>query len=488
MIRTSAINYLIKSRGYKSYLEIGLSWPHFNYNKIKCEHKESCDPYFPSTRDSLATRDNLPDEIKEALTYLMTSDEMFDAMPEDKKYDIILIDGLHTEGQCCKDIANSMAHLNPGGVILVHDTIPANKKSQEEDSDELLWVGTVWKSVVKLNNTNITFHTIKEDVGLTIIDYNPTPDFTGYFEPSGYEFEDDFSTNVVHLITDREFRDMYRPMGLFKTGEPLNLIVYIDIDENSRTLSHSLKTHFHCIEYYKNLFSSVTFILGVDKDCDAAIENIYRDKIFSIGFNCNIAIKLIKKNIFGGGSVFYTEIANKLNELNGLTAFINCEKGSISDEKRVMDSDIKRIISSYYQMFEDPDFVRFALLKKQNGVCYGAFAFFGDSVPTKNKWYYYGGFQWINTKKLYKYMEENNISLPNLESKTFDEEFLPSILPMDYSLISSWDDRYITSDISIMNENSNSSSVFILEENDSYFTYDCFVEDVYNILCIPLND
>ena len=110
MIRTRIINFLIKNMGYKDYLEIGLSNPDFNYLKVECEHKESCDPYFPSKRDSMFDRSNLPKIVRDNLTYLMTSDEMFANMPADKKYDIIFIDGLHTEEQCCRDIVNSMKH------------------------------------------------------------------------------------------------------------------------------------------------------------------------------------------------------------------------------------------------------------------------------------------------------------------------------------------------------------------------------------------
>ena len=47
--RTDIINYLIWKQGYRSYLEIGLDDPEPNFTKIRCELKESVDPYDPSS-------------------------------------------------------------------------------------------------------------------------------------------------------------------------------------------------------------------------------------------------------------------------------------------------------------------------------------------------------------------------------------------------------------------------------------------------------
>jgi hypothetical protein len=136
------INYLIKNRGYNSYLEIGLDDPNANFNKVECSVKESVDPYFDVA---------ISEDVCNAITYRMTSDEMFVTIPEDKTYDIVFIDGAHTEEQCCKDIVNSMRHLNHEGCILVHDCIPYNELAQRTVRESELWNGDVWKSVHKLN-------------------------------------------------------------------------------------------------------------------------------------------------------------------------------------------------------------------------------------------------------------------------------------------------------------------------------------------------
>ena len=487
MLRTRAINYLIKNRGYKNYLEIGLSWPDFNYTKVFCENKESCDPYFPSDRDSLVTRDNLPKLIQDNLTYLMTSDEMFESMPEDKKYDIVLIDGLHTEEQCSRDIVNSMKHLNPGGVILVHDVIPKDEEMQEENSKEVVWVGSVWKSIVKLNNTNISFHTISEDYGLAIINYCPNPDFGNYLEPSGYDFKEDFSNEAVHLISNKEFCEMYPPINVLNDGQPVNVIMYVDVDKNELSLTLLQKLHFECLEYYKDSFTNVTIILGVDKDCPFNLVKQFKNKIYSIGFNCNLIVKTVKKTIFGGSSVFYNEIINNLENIDGITAFIDCSKKDDSTDKKKI-SLYRSIVSAYFQMFDNMDEVKLDLNEKQKGLCYGAFLFHGNSVETKNKWYYYGGFQWINAKRLLEYIKKNNVLIPKIENKTSYETFLGDLLPFDYSIEDSYSNMYISSEPSVMDENSESATFVIFDEGKNNDLFNCLLEDIFELLCIPLED
>ena len=59
----------------------------------------------------------------------MTSDEMFAQMDENKKYDLIFIDGMHTSEYCDRDMTNSFKHLNKDGIICVHDTIPRSKEA-----------------------------------------------------------------------------------------------------------------------------------------------------------------------------------------------------------------------------------------------------------------------------------------------------------------------------------------------------------------------
>ena len=45
MKRIDIINHLIKQRDYKSYLEIGVQYPHSNYDLINVDYKVGVEPF-----------------------------------------------------------------------------------------------------------------------------------------------------------------------------------------------------------------------------------------------------------------------------------------------------------------------------------------------------------------------------------------------------------------------------------------------------------
>lgn len=84
----------------------------------------------------------------------------------DKKIDMAFIDADHCIESCMKDLENVLSRLNPGGVILLHDTDP--------ESDKLIdpgYCGDSYKIVDILENNldlNITTIPISE-AGLSIV-------------------------------------------------------------------------------------------------------------------------------------------------------------------------------------------------------------------------------------------------------------------------------------------------------------------------------
>ena len=163
MAKVEYINQLIKKNGYKTYLEIGVSVPDLNYNLIECETKEGCDPYFDAPYDyGFGEYAEQLESYRNSVTYLMTSDEMFSRMPAEKKYDIIFIDGDHTEAGSKKDIVNSLKHLSDGGVLVVHDVIPKGEEytGDERNIDE--WYGNVYKSILDFGKVGGRFACVRE--------------------------------------------------------------------------------------------------------------------------------------------------------------------------------------------------------------------------------------------------------------------------------------------------------------------------------------
>ena len=212
------INYLIEKNNYKTYLEIGVRRGE-TFSKINIEHKESCDV------------NDTDWELDIPITYLMSSDEMFALMSIYKKYDIIFIDAMHSEEYLDRDIINSLKHLNHGGIILCHDILPPYNESTSELYNKQLWVGTCWKSVCKLQDQNIQFHTLNQlNMGLCIIKEHSNPYSLHYpynrctlnydyvfrspyiednFEQYIYEPCTEQGKYILHYITEEEFFKMY---------------------------------------------------------------------------------------------------------------------------------------------------------------------------------------------------------------------------------------------------------------------------------------
>lgn len=206
------INHLIKTYDFKSYLEIGV-YDGNNFNGVICESKECCDPCVCDV--------NVNCEV----TYKMTSDEMFEQMPDDKKYDIIFIDGMHDESFVDRDIMNSLKHLNKNGVICLHDTFPPSKNAAEKfdtyTDNRGNWCGDVFKSVLKLHETNLEYHTVNNgDFGLSIIRHSDNPNADLQELTCDYEYDNIFSSSqtttelgkeLLHEISVEQFKEIYNP-------------------------------------------------------------------------------------------------------------------------------------------------------------------------------------------------------------------------------------------------------------------------------------
>ena len=137
---TKTIQDLIDENEFTSYLEIGIV-DGDNFNQIKCAIKVGVDP----------------DEYKTPLdeysrVFETTSDEyFFDVI--DQKFDLIMIDGLHHSYQVEKDIINSYAALNKGGMILIHDCNPSSEKITRVPRETKAWTGDVFRAVIGFHQT-----------------------------------------------------------------------------------------------------------------------------------------------------------------------------------------------------------------------------------------------------------------------------------------------------------------------------------------------
>ena len=147
----------------------------------------------------------------EHITYRMTSDEMFRTMPKDKKWDLIFIDGYHSEGQSKMDIVHSMAHLSENGFLMVHDILPREEKYCGDQPIYMEWSGNVYKSILDLNKIRVKYVTVANGVDTCIIPHQKLSegDVEEYLQPSNYTYEDYERDNrsAIHIVpTDKIFR------------------------------------------------------------------------------------------------------------------------------------------------------------------------------------------------------------------------------------------------------------------------------------------
>lgn len=89
----------------------------------------------------------------------------------DETYDIVFIDGLHLCEQVHRDILNSLAHLRPGGVVVLHDMLPETEQAQLREMCKGDWNGDCWKAFVKYRKESpFECYTVDQDFGCAVID------------------------------------------------------------------------------------------------------------------------------------------------------------------------------------------------------------------------------------------------------------------------------------------------------------------------------
>ena len=99
--------------------------------------------------------------------FATTSDEFFERHAAElfpSGADVVFVDGLHTYDQTYRDVRNALGLLRPGGVILVHDCLPASAhEAVAAPSYEAAgringpgwngdWTGDGWKAIVAVRS------------------------------------------------------------------------------------------------------------------------------------------------------------------------------------------------------------------------------------------------------------------------------------------------------------------------------------------------
>lgn len=188
--RIALINLLCSSKLDGSYLEIGCQG-NICFDAVPMIDKIGVDPESGGTHKEY-------------------SDDFFSK--NDKKFDVIFIDGLHVYDQVHRDVVNSIKVLKPGGWIALHDMLPHDAISEHVPNISTgAWYGEVWKVAFELiETTGIDFKIIKIDAGIGLIRLTTaTPeliDKSAFLQDKRFEF---FYNNIEKLPLT-EWGDAYQ--------------------------------------------------------------------------------------------------------------------------------------------------------------------------------------------------------------------------------------------------------------------------------------
>jgi hypothetical protein len=145
-------------------------------------------------------------------THLMTTDAYFAALPAEERFDVVFIDACHEFVQVLRDFNNSVAHLNPGGVIFCHDMAPKGIENTKpwlcNDCFKMCWLAPY--SGEKGDMKWALYG--GDDAGGAVF-YNPAPLSLGDLPAdSSYEaFERDFRSHAIP--SHAAFLDICRLIG-----------------------------------------------------------------------------------------------------------------------------------------------------------------------------------------------------------------------------------------------------------------------------------
>lgn len=163
--RTTVIHRIIGALGAQHYLELGVERG-INFFQIEAPQKFAVDPAFKIPGG--------PRDFDGHRFFEMPSDKFFESLPSDiakHGIDVALIDGLHTYEQALRDVEHCLEYLTPGGIIVMHDCLPASDAEAAPSMEQARktvgfqgqWTGDVYKAIIHLRAT-------RSDVFVAVLD------------------------------------------------------------------------------------------------------------------------------------------------------------------------------------------------------------------------------------------------------------------------------------------------------------------------------
>ena len=106
-----------------AYLEVGVSFGH-TFENVMLPFRWGVDPY------PMFDVAHLPQGV---IFSALESDRFFSRLPENQKFDLVFLDGLHEWRQTYRDLINALDHTPDHAIILIDDVVPDDEWSSVPD-------------------------------------------------------------------------------------------------------------------------------------------------------------------------------------------------------------------------------------------------------------------------------------------------------------------------------------------------------------------
>lgn len=192
--------------------------------------------------------------------------------------------------------------------------------------------------------------------------------------------------------------------------------------------SEIYRFHLYCLNKYAHIFDKMTFILSLNDTNNIELIRKWENKLLRLHTKGTIEFEIHKNDEFKESASFKEHVSDKLGE-NELV-FFGHGKGVTNIEKYSKEQIYMWIAGMYFYNLNFMDEVEESLVNKKY-MSYGSFLCknqeYKDFRYTKYQWYYIGTFFWINSGKIKNYITANEIELPLLCERFYDEDFLGNI-------------------------------------------------------------
>lgn len=201
--------------------------------------------------------------------------------------------------------------------------------------------------------------------------------------------------------------------------------------------------HFDCIRNYANRFDEADINFILDRDYP---ENYLLDaqrRFSEIFLGKNISFSMYDNTEYREAVIFRDKIATRLKDEE--LVFFAHNKGTTNVKKYDRTQIYTWVTAMYFYSLNFMDEVQQQLYNGKY-YSYGPFLTKNNEREHANKygWYYIGTYFWINCRKLYQYMKNEEIDVPEMGDRFYAEEFLGNIIQTwPYIMTGSHQTRYL---------------------------------------------